>query len=180
MYLVMDNAGGHSTKVCIDDYIYRLERDHNVRVIWQEPRGPETNLLDLGIWNLLQSAVEKGHRFRRTDRKEALAQTIERVWEAYDSMEVLQKVYDRWLQVLKIIIEDNGDNKLVDKQQGKLFADFDFVCPPLTEEERVMLEENDDAALHSDDSSDDDNATGNNDNYEPCYSDTSESDSDNE
>ena len=84
---------------------------------------------------MLWLAVEKGHRCRCTDNKEALARTIERIWESYDSMRVLENVYDRWLQVLKIIIEDKGDNKLVDTQQGKLFADLNFECPPLTEEE---------------------------------------------
>jgi hypothetical protein len=63
IYLVMDNAGGHGTKDTIDQYVADLLDTHNVRVLWQEPRGPELNLLDLGVWMSLQSAVETTKRF---------------------------------------------------------------------------------------------------------------------
>jgi hypothetical protein len=59
LYLNMDNTGGHGTRDCINTYDKNLEDEHNVKVIWQEPSGPELNLADLWIWNSLQSAVKK-------------------------------------------------------------------------------------------------------------------------
>ena len=61
IYLVMDNAGGHSTAGCIDEYVDLLKDKYNVIVRHQEPRSPETNLLDLGVWCSLQSWVDKAH-----------------------------------------------------------------------------------------------------------------------
>ena len=63
-------------------------------------------------------------------------------------------------------------------QQSKLFADLNFECPTLTEEEHIMLEENDDAALFSDWSFDDNESHSKNNNIEPHYSESSNSKSD--
>ena len=57
IYLVMDNAGGHGTKTAVGDYTKQLLDKHNIEIIQQVPRSPETNVLDLGIWMSLQSAV---------------------------------------------------------------------------------------------------------------------------
>ena len=48
LYLVMDNAGGHGTKDCITEYTAIMQAQ-NIKIIWQVPRSPETNMLDLGI-----------------------------------------------------------------------------------------------------------------------------------
>ena len=79
IYLVMDNAGGHGTSDTIAHYVADLLETHNVRILWQEPRGPELNLLDLGAWMSLQSAVEKHFRGTQNDQ-EALARKIEETW----------------------------------------------------------------------------------------------------
>jgi len=59
IFLVMDNAGGHGIRDMINKYVADLLEDHKVCILWQEPWGPELNLLDLGAWMSLQSAVEK-------------------------------------------------------------------------------------------------------------------------
>ena len=70
--------------------------------------------------------VEKKHRHKRADIK-ALASTIKNSWEDFDSS-VFQKVYDRWLKVLNLIIADGGDSTLVDSARGELLVPV--VLPP--------------------------------------------------
>ena len=62
IYLSMDNAGGHGTKDAVKSYTEAVRRDYNVVIIQQVARSPETNILDLGVWCALQSAIEKAHR----------------------------------------------------------------------------------------------------------------------
>ena len=49
IYLSMDNAGGHGTNDAIQQYTELLAAD-NIEIIWQVPRSPETDMLDLGVW----------------------------------------------------------------------------------------------------------------------------------
>lgn len=65
IYLIMDNVGGHGTKDAIETYVQLLKDKFNVIVEHQTPRSPEFNLLDLGFFTCLQSAVEKQHRGKR-------------------------------------------------------------------------------------------------------------------
>ena len=60
-YLVMDNAGGHGTNDAIQQYTNNLRKNYNIAIIWQVPRSPYTNVLDLGIWMSLQARVEREH-----------------------------------------------------------------------------------------------------------------------
>ena len=116
--LVMDNAGGHGRADVIEEYVDMMMRDYKINIVWQEPRSPETNLLDLGVWMSLQSWVEKTHHGRRSNL-DALAFTCMQAWNTFDG-QVFQKVYDRWEKVLKIIVAKDGGNDYVD-ERGKLF-----------------------------------------------------------
>jgi hypothetical protein len=58
VHLFMDNAGGHGTNEAKQAYVGILSEEFNVQVIWQVPRSPETNMLDLGVWAMLQAIVE--------------------------------------------------------------------------------------------------------------------------
>jgi hypothetical protein len=64
VYICMDNAGGHGTNDAKQQYI-NLLKEFNIEVIWQVPRSPETNMLDLGVWMSIQYAVMKVHYGRR-------------------------------------------------------------------------------------------------------------------
>ena len=81
IYLVMDNAGGHGTNDAITIYTDAL-KEYNIQIIWQVPRSPETNMLDLGIWMSIQAKVEKMHHMKRCHH-DALAKSVETVWESY-------------------------------------------------------------------------------------------------
>jgi hypothetical protein len=136
--LVLDNAGGHGTKEAIVEYQEHLMSQYKVRLIHQIPTSPETNILDLGVWASLQSAVETCHRRMKQDPK-ALASTIEKVWRDFDSS-VFTKVYDRWKnKVLNLIIAGCGDNVNVDSARG-LNAVVP-ICVPNSELQVELLEE---------------------------------------
>lgn len=122
IYLFMDNAGGHGTDAAVKKYTEELEDRHNIIIIQQVPRSPETNMLDLGVWRSIQCAVEKEHLYMRY-HADSLARTVERAWDTRLKPEAFKKVYDRLYLVLRLIIEDNGGNNLVESKRGKLFRD---------------------------------------------------------
>lgn len=57
----MDNAGGHGTIQAKSDFVSILQKEYNVIVDWQVANSPESNMLDLGAWMLMQSCVEMLH-----------------------------------------------------------------------------------------------------------------------
>ena len=142
IYLFMDNAGGHGTKEIVAAYVAMLKRDFNITVIFQRPRSPATNMLDLGIWMAIQSLVEKEH-FGQRKEVQALWRSVERGWEGLEE-EKLLNVYKRWRFVLDLIIEDEGGDHLVESRRGKLFS------VPSDEVETMDDEDNEDEAIAKD------------------------------
>jgi hypothetical protein len=122
VYLVMDNAGGHGTSEAIKTYTQMLMDEYNIEIFLQVPRSPETNLLDLGIWRSIQSAVEKEHA-KKTYDPDSLARSVQRAWDKRLNPIAFGRVADRLLKVLDLIVRDNGDNNLVESERGKLFSD---------------------------------------------------------
>ena len=49
-YLFIDSADGHGTNEAINAYDMNLMIDINVKLIYQVPRTPYSNVLYLGIW----------------------------------------------------------------------------------------------------------------------------------
>ena len=115
----MDNAGGHGTKDCIDEYIKLLKDKFNIIIKHQVPQSPEMNLLDLGIWNSFQSFVEKTHRGQSTSHI-ALHDSVTKAWENYLSIDIFKKVFERWKKVLEIIINDKGSNNNIGNHRRQL------------------------------------------------------------
>ena len=103
----------------VDQYVRMLEKDWNVICIHQRPRSPATNMLDLGVWMALQSVVEKLHHNQRQELN-ALCSTVERAWGDLDMVK-LSNVYERWKMVLDLILKDDGGDKFVEANRGKLF-----------------------------------------------------------
>jgi hypothetical protein len=104
----MDNAGGHAKRQHID-----IPKAFKVEVIWQAPRSPETNVLDLGVWMSIQSAVMKVHYGRRCHH-DAPAKSVEAAWNGYLSQEAFYNVHKRLRVALTCIVEDNDENRLVE------------------------------------------------------------------
>jgi hypothetical protein len=122
IFLGMDNAGGHGTDIAVQQYTDELKATYNIEIVQQVARSPETNLLDLGVWRSIQSAVEKEHTFKVYD-PDALARSVERAWNTRLNQGVFRRVFLRLLKVLVLIVDDNGGNDRVEARRGKLFSD---------------------------------------------------------
>ena len=125
--LLLDNAGGHGTDEAKAEYTDMLKERYNIRVVWQVPQSPETNMLDLGLWCALQSKVELTHRNKTKASQDALARSCLDAWNDLD-VEKLTSVAKRWTKVLNIICHSRGDNVQSDAFRGKAIvpeADLD-------------------------------------------------------
>ena len=83
-------------------------------------RSPETNMLDLGVWMSIQSAVTVAHQLRRCNH-DALARSVMDAWNNYLSPKAFANVHGRVKVVLKCIVDGAGGNELVEQKCGKLF-----------------------------------------------------------
>ena len=119
----MDNAGGHSTNTAIATYTKMLEDDYNIEIIFQIPRSPYTNVLDLGVWMALQAQVERQHYLQRCNAN-ALVNTVMRTWNEGHLDNAITKVFLRLKNVLCNIIEAKGGNDLVEAKRGKEYANI--------------------------------------------------------
>ena len=113
IHLFMDNISSHGTIDCKEEFVKTLKEKYNVVVVWQVPRSPETNLLDLGVWMSFQSLVERLHRFQLMEPN-VLNRTVMKAWIVYSGYTKLKEVDDRWKEVLALIIKDDGSNALVE------------------------------------------------------------------
>ena len=129
-----------------------LKEDDNVIIIHPVPRGPELNLLDLGVWMSLQSFVEKQHRGNMTDNK-ALARTCEESWDKFDST-VFRNVYTQWQKVLQLVIDDKGGSKLVEKRKKE------FISPIILPEDYSPLPEDSDGEAGNEDGGEEEEVEG--------------------
>mmetsp|Transcript_22699 Transcript_22699/g.53836 ORF Transcript_22699/g.53836 Transcript_22699/m.53836 type:complete len:948 (+) Transcript_22699:244-3087(+) len=118
IYLVMDNAGGHGTDECVDEYTKGLLDKHSIQIVQQVARSPETNVLDLGIWMSLQSAVEKKHKGRCCN-PEVLNKTVMEVWDDVASVDAFKNVFGKLPKIYSLILMNEGGNDLVETNRGK-------------------------------------------------------------
>ena len=95
-----------------------LDEKYNIQVIFQIPRSPYCNVLDLGVWCGLQSAVEKRH-FQRRAHVEALVMSVMETWDKGHLNDIISKVFGRLQKVLVLVVEGKGSNELVETKRGK-------------------------------------------------------------
>ena len=65
LYPVIGNVGGHGTHDCNNEYTRILITEFNIKIIHQVPRLLYTNVLDLGVREGLQDAVEQRNFMKR-------------------------------------------------------------------------------------------------------------------
>ena len=87
----------------------------------------------------LQSVVEKMHHNQRQELN-ALCATVMKAWEELDSVK-LTNVYERWKMVLDLILKDDGGDKFVEANRGKLFRAPSQEAEDLEEEQRELAAE---------------------------------------
>ena len=103
-YLVMDNAGGHGTNEAIKKYSAYLLSKYKIKIIFQVPRSPFTNVLDLGVWMSLQAMIEKSHHMRRCEVG-ALVHSVNDTWENGKLDGSITNVFNRIHKVLCLVVE---------------------------------------------------------------------------
>ena len=119
IYLFLDNACGHGTSETVDKYVAMLKTYYNVICIHQHPRSPARNMLNLRVWMALKSVVEKLH-FHQQNEIGALCRTVTRACEELNAIK-LTNVYERWKMVLDLILKDDGGDRFIKSNHGKLF-----------------------------------------------------------
>ena len=65
----------------------------------------------------------------------ALCSTVKKAWEDLDMVK-LTNVYERWKMVLDLILKDNGGNKYIEANRGKLFRNPSWEAEDLDETSR--------------------------------------------
>ena len=86
-----------------------------------------------------QSVVEKLHLFMRQEVR-ALCNTVDRAWDELDATK-LRNVHERWKLVLNLIIKDEGGDRYIEANRGKLFKAPSPEAEELDEEEDEEEEE---------------------------------------
>ena len=97
------------TDECVKEYTQNLMEKYNIEIVQQVARSPETNVLDLGIWMLLQSAVEKRHKGRCCNPK-VLNETVMEVWKEVASVEAFENVLGKLPMIYNLILRNLGGN----------------------------------------------------------------------
>ena len=116
-YLVMDNADSHGTAGAIEEYKNNLLTNYNIEIILQISRSPYTNVVDLGVWVLLQSIVKSKH-ILRCCTTQALLNTVNQTWKSLNLDQMLINMFGRIKVVLCNILKGGGGNILVEEARG--------------------------------------------------------------
>ena len=137
----MDNAGGHGSDDAIEKYVALLKNKYNVTTIFQVPRSPYTNALDLGVWCSLQAKVEKEHFGKRCEVN-ALTRSVLDTWNHGHLDDMISRVFARLRNVLVLIVEVNGANDLVEMKRGKNFRMLDLPVDLTGDDTPELVDEN--------------------------------------
>ena len=125
VYLFIDGAGGRGTKDAIIEYTNNLQENLNNQLVFQVPRTPYSNVLDLGVWCGLQTTVEKTHFMRRCEIN-ILVRSVYETCEKGKLNELITKVFNRLKNFLVVIVEGNGGKEMAESKQGKTFRNLDL------------------------------------------------------
>ena len=118
LHLVLDNAGGYGTDDCITRYVAMLKTAFNIECIQ----------LDLSVWTILQSEVERQPFMKRCHVK-VLVSTVMTTWDEGKLDWQIMNIFKILEKVLCFINEGEGGNDLVESKRGEKNRDlkFDFV-----------------------------------------------------
>ena len=114
VWVQSDNAGGHGTIKDRAEIVDTLWSKFKIKVVWQPAQSPDLNVLDLGLWRSLSTAVDKLNKSKR-DNVDALWQTCEKSFEDWGKFNegeesVIQRVYTKLDAIADFVIESGGDN----------------------------------------------------------------------
>jgi hypothetical protein len=111
----MDSAGGHKINTSVDElnsYCQTKSKFKKICFVTQPTRSPDLNVLDLGIWNSLQSGVPsiKYDKSATEPMHERITTAVMRMWDDYDGTTKLTKIFRTLTLIYKAVIEANGRN----------------------------------------------------------------------
>jgi hypothetical protein len=111
----MDSAGGHKIKTSMDElnsYCQSNSKWKKICFVTQPTRSPDLNVLDLGIWNSLQSGVPpiKYDPHASTKLPDQITAEVMDMWDCYDGSTKLTKIFRTLTMIYKAVIEDKGGN----------------------------------------------------------------------
>ena len=114
VYIQQDNARPHISPHD-PQLLHESSRGHQpIRILCQPPNSPDLNVLDLGIFNSLQS---ESNRYRSFNI-ETLISRVEETFDNYPSSKIID-VFITLQTVMQCIIEKNGCNNFKIKRGGK-------------------------------------------------------------
>ena len=108
VYFFIDGIGGHRTNEAINAYAKNLMTDFNIKLVFQVPRTPYSNVIDLRIWCGLQAAIDKKQYICADVLLNHFCQSVCEIWEKGELNDFITKVFNRLKIVLVLIIEGDG------------------------------------------------------------------------
>lgn len=116
----MDSAGGHRIKESVG-FLNSLGSKTKIRIefVTQPCRSPDTNVLDLGIWNSMKSRVIEQKYMKNSDlsMNQRIINAVIEMWENYDP-EILTSIFQTLTAILYEIEKAEGGNSF--KQPRKI------------------------------------------------------------
>lgn len=111
----MDSAGGHKINTSVDElnsYCQSKSKWKKICFVTQPTRSPDLNVLDLGIWNSLQSNVQSVKYDKNADLQmhERITAEVMRMWDAYDGSTKLTKIFRTLTMIYNAVIKSEGRN----------------------------------------------------------------------
>ena len=111
----MDSAGGHKINTSVDElnsYCQSKSKWKKICFVTQPTRSPDLNVLDLGIWNSLQSGVPTVKYDKNSDVQmhERITAEVMRMWDAYDATTKLTKIFRTLTLIYNAVIRAKGRN----------------------------------------------------------------------
>lgn len=111
----MDSAGGHKINTSVDElnsYCQSKSKWKKICFVTQPTRSPDLNVLDLGIWNSLQSGVPTVKYDKNADMQmhERITAEVMRMWDAYDGTTKLAKIFRTLTLIYNAVIRAEGRN----------------------------------------------------------------------
>jgi hypothetical protein len=109
----MDSAGGHKIKSSVNELnTYCQSMFKKISFVTQPTRSPDLNVLDLGIWNSLQSGVPtiKYDKAAEEPMNQRIIEKVEHMWDNYDGFAKLTKIFRTLTLIYNAVIKAEGRN----------------------------------------------------------------------
>jgi len=139
IYIQHDNPNSHRVGELFNQACDANNR-LSIRLKEQPANSPDTNVLDLGLFRVLQSSAWK---LKRASNIDGLIDQVMQTWEAYDPR-LLDRVWYTHQTVLDAIIKHNGSNSFDIPHVGKDALQRNHSLPdhfPVSEGARAVLDD---------------------------------------